>query len=177
MGYAVVGYFDEVSDRIIKSLWHGMADSDICDYLISSDNNPHIKFAMYNELEIEIIKDSLMLLTKQINKIPLHFKTFSFYPNDKPFICIDVAVSIPILTLHEKVQTAFEKYALSDNNVYFRQGIWKPDCQLTLPLDKLKLVNAINYLSEMKLPFNGILEQIGLIEFHPAKQLFSYELL
>ena len=45
--FAVVGYFDKDSDKIIKSLWQGMADSGVCDYLINSANNPHIKFAVF----------------------------------------------------------------------------------------------------------------------------------
>ena len=40
MGYAIVGYFDSVSDRKIKTLWEGLADIGVDDYLINSDNNP-----------------------------------------------------------------------------------------------------------------------------------------
>lgn len=38
---------------------------------------------------------------------------------------------------------------------------------------KAKLYTAISYLSETVLPFNGQLEKIGVIEYYPAKQLFS----
>jgi hypothetical protein len=175
--FAVVGYFDKDSDKIIKSLWQGMVDAEVCDYLINSANNPHIKFAIFNELDIKSVEKGLHLLSEKTKKIKIHFKTYSFYPNEQPFLCIDIAVSFPILELHKEIQNIFNENDVKDSRNYFEQGIWKPDCQLTRPFDKTKLVKAINYLAETKLPFDGILERIGLIEFHPAKQLFSYDLL
>ncbi|MCL1964637.1 MAG: hypothetical protein FWF69_06215 [Firmicutes bacterium] len=177
MSFAVVGYFDENSDKAIKSLWKGMADLNVCNYLINSANNPHIKFAIFNELDVASAEKSIHLLTDKIQKISVHFKSYSFYPNDMPFICIDIAVSLPILKLQSEIQNSFDKNAIKDERDFFEQGIWKPDCQLTRAFDRSKLASAINYLSETQLPFDGVLERIGLIEFFPAKQLFSYNLL
>jgi hypothetical protein len=92
-------------------------------------------------------------------------------------VCIDIAASLPILELHKEIQNISIESNKTDNNYFFEQGVWKPDCQLTIPFDKSKLIRAVNYLSETKLPFDGFLDRIGLIEFHPAKQLFSYNLL
>jgi len=175
--FAVVGYFDEDSDKIIKSLWQGMADSGVCNYLINSANNPHIKFAVFDELDIKSVEENLHLLSEKTKKIKIHFKTYSFYPNEQPFVCIDIAVSFHILELHTEILKIFNENDVKDSRNFFEQGIWKPDCQLTRAFDKTKLINAINYLAETKLPFDGFLERIGLIKFHPAKQLFSYDLL
>ena len=174
--FAVVGYFDKDSDKIIKSLWQGMADIEVCDYLINSANDPHIKFAIFNELDVKSVEKSLRLLCEKTEKIKIHFKTYSFYPNDQPFLCIDIAVSFPILELHREIHNIFNENDTKDTRNFFEQGIWKPDCQLTRAFEKIKLINAIKYLAETKLPFDGFLERIGLIEFHPAKQLFAYEL-
>ncbi len=38
------------------------------------------------------------------------------------------------------------------------------------------MMNAINCLHERKLPIKGRLERIGLIEFHPAKQIVSFDM-
>jgi len=175
VGYAVVGYFDEKSDKIIKSLWQGMADANVCDYLINSANNPHIKFAMFDEIDQTFTEKNLNTLAKRTRKQYVHFKTYSFYPNNEPFICIDIAVSMPILQLQKEIQTEFNINATKGKRGFFEQGIWKPDCQLTLAFDRSKLYDAVDYLSKTQLPFDGMIERIGLIEFHPAKQLYSYE--
>lgn len=177
MAYAIVGYFDSISDKRIKELWKGLADIGVDDYLINSSNNPHIKLAMFETLDLEAAQQELYRLTEKMQKINIHFKKYGIYPNDKPFITIDIAENIEVIKLHMKVQELFDKFINKDSENYFVPGIWKPDCQLTVSFDKRKLGAAINYLSETTLPFNGKLEKIGIIEFYPAKQLFSYELL
>ncbi|WP_459481519.1 2'-5' RNA ligase family protein [Clostridium saccharoperbutylacetonicum] len=176
MGYAIVGYFDAISDDKITTLWRGMADIGVDDYLINSANNPHIKFAVFDSIDLEFVQKEFQLLSKRIQKVSLHFKKYGIYPNDSPFITIDIADNIEIIKLHMEIQKIFNKFESKDSQNYFIPGIWKPDCQLTIQFDKAKLVDAINYLSQTNLPFDGHLEKIGLIEYHPAKQLFSYEL-
>lgn len=175
MGYAIVGYFDPISDEKIKTLWKGLADIGVDDYLINSANSPHIKFAMFDSLELESTQKELHLLAKRIQKINIHFKKYGIYPNDNPFITIDIADNIEIIKLHMDIQKIFDKFSNKDNRGYFVPGIWNPDCQLTVSFEKAKLATAVNYLGKMSLPFNGKLERIGVIEFYPAKQLFSYE--
>lgn len=177
MAYAIVGYFDSISDKKIKGLWKGFADIGVDDYLINSSNNPHIKFAMFESLDLKAAQKELHSFSERIQKINLHFKKYGIYPNDKPFITIDIAANIEIIKFHMDIYNIFDKFGNQDSRGYFTPGIWNPDCQLTISFDKTKLMRAVNYLSETTLPFNGQLEKIGVIEFYPAKQLFSYELL
>ena len=150
-----------------------MADLKVCDYLINSANNPHIKFAMLDGLNISEAEENLEKISKEHNKISVQFKSYSFYPGDTPFVCIDIAVSYAILELQSRIQNTYKELGNGDNRGYFDAGIWKPDCQLTISFSKSKLANAVEYLCETKLPLNGTLERLGIIEYHPAKQLCS----
>jgi len=51
MGYAIVGYFDKETDEVIRELWKILMINGIGDYLYNSENNPHIKFIMYENLD------------------------------------------------------------------------------------------------------------------------------
>lgn len=99
MAYAIVGYFDSISDKKVKGLWKGFADIGIDDYLINSSNNPHIKFAMFESLDLDAAQKELYSLLEKIQKINIHFKKYGIYPNDKPFITIDIADNIEIIKL------------------------------------------------------------------------------
>jgi hypothetical protein len=176
MGYAIVGYFDKTSDEKIRALWKVLADMGVDDYLINSENNPHIKFAMFNSINLLQAQNELLLLSKRLEKIKIHFKKYGMYPSDKPFITIDIADNNEILKLHMEIQNIFNQICETDGRGYFDIGIWKPDCQLTVSFDKIKLATAMDYLVDTSMPFNGKLERIGLIEYHPAKQLFTYPL-
>lgn len=103
MGYAIVGYFDSSSDEKVKALWKGFANIGVDDYLINSENNPHIKFAICDSINLEVIQNELQLLSKRIDKINLHFKKYGLYPNDNPFITIDIADNIEIIKLHMEI--------------------------------------------------------------------------
>jgi len=65
MAYAIVGYFDSISDEKIKTLWKGLADIGVDDYVINSENNPHIKLAMFESIDLEFTKKELDLLSKR----------------------------------------------------------------------------------------------------------------
>lgn len=176
MGYSIVAYFDEVSDTTIKKLWNGMADIGIDDYLINSGNSPHFKLAMYESIHIEKVKMLVRDIALNYAKIPIQFKSFSFYPNERLFVNIDIAVSFEILALQKKIRTECDINSKMFNINYFDPGIWKPDCQLTTEFDKEKLPVAMKYLSNTELPFNGMINRLGIIKFYPAEQIASYEL-
>ncbi len=55
------------------------------DYLYNFENNPHIKFAIYEDFgEINIL-DEIRNIAKQIKPIDIIFKSYSFYPNKWSF--------------------------------------------------------------------------------------------
>lgn len=177
MGFAIAGYFDEVSDIKIKNMWRLMADSGVDDYLIHSGNNPHFKLDMYNTIDIESVKRKLEKFARSTAKIKLHFKKFGFYPNkDTPFLTLDIAENAEVITLQQTIHNQFAGTGQEDAGGYFSTGIWKPDIQLTIPFDKDKLTLAVSLLNNQELPFEGTLQSIGIIEFHPVKQLFRIDL-
>jgi hypothetical protein len=60
------------------------------------------------------------------------------------------------------------------NPQYFQLGSWTPDCQLTVGVEKSKLDDALRIAMEIPIPLAGTVTEIGVIEFHPAKRLFSF---
>ncbi|MDE7431365.1 MAG: hypothetical protein K2N34_05575 [Lachnospiraceae bacterium] len=176
MGYAIVGYFDKETDEKIRGLWQDLMINGVDDYLYNSENNPHIKFAMYEDFEEINIADEIRNIAKQTKSIDVVFKSYSFYPNEQPFLNIDMAVSMELLRLQAEIREKCDKFSKLLPIDFFDIGIWKPDCQLTREIDQTKLMNAVNCLYERKLPIKGKLERIGLIKFHPAKQIVNFDL-
>ncbi len=172
-----MGYFDKYTDEKIRLLWTGMAEIGVDNYLINTEKNPHFKFTMYEDLNVNEAEKAISSIAKIMEKIPIQFKTYSFYPNEKPFICIDMAVTHSILDLQADIRGRCDQFGKLYDINYFDQGIWKPDCQLTIGFGKEKLKKSVEFLSNTELPIDGIIERIGVIEFHPAKQLSSYELI
>lgn len=176
MGYAIVGYFDKETDERIRQLWKLMSVNGIDDYLYHSENNPHIKFMMYEDIHEEKVRDKIEELSKQTQVVDVIFKSYSFYPNEQPFMNIDMAVSMELLKLQSEVRAACDGMAKLFPIDFFDKGIWKPDCQLTREIEGDKLTKVVDCLRENRLPIKGRLERIGLIKFHPARQIVDFEL-
>lgn len=87
-----------------------------------------------------------------------------------------MAVSMELLRLQAEIREKCDKFSGLLPIDFFDMGIWKPDCQLTREIDKTQLLNTVNCLYERKLPIKGKLERIGLIKFHPAKQIVHFNL-
>lgn len=129
-----------------------------------------IKFAMYEDFKEINIVDEIRNIAKQTKSIDVVFKSYSFYPNEQPFLNIDMAVSMELLRLQAEIREKCDKFSELLPIDFFDLGIWKPDCQLTREIDETKLMNAVNCLYGRKLPIKGKLERIGLIKFHPVKE-------
>lgn len=177
MAYAIVGYFDYKTDLFIKSIWKELADNDICNYLYNSENNPHIKFLMFEELELDNVVPILYDFTQKHKKIDVHLKNYGFFSNNTPTLFIDFSPSIQLLQLESDIQNIFKSHGKAFNFNYFDENIWMPSCQLTVKNENSAIKEAIELLLNKPLQFNGTIERIGIIEFHPAKQLVSYSLI
>jgi len=176
MGYAIVGYFDKETDENIRGLWKDLMIKDVDDYLYNSKNNPHIKFVMYENLEETQVIDIIRDIAQRTKSIDIVFKSYSFYPNEQPFLNIDMAVGMELLRLQSEIREKCDTFSKLLPVDFFDMGIWKPDCQLTREIDESKLIEAVNCLYESKLPIKGKLEKIGLIKFHPAEQIVNFDL-
>lgn len=176
MPYAIVGYFDNETDLFIKSLWKELADNNICNYLYNSENNPHIKFSMHTELDVEKVNPILCGFANNHNKLTLHLKNYGFFSNENPTLVIDFAPSISLIKLENDIQRTFSIYGKNYDFNYFDENVWMPNCQLTVKSECINFQEAINILLQRPLQFNGVLDRLGVIEFHPAKQITSYKL-
>ncbi len=174
MAYAVVGYFDRVTDSFIKTLWKELAENNICEYLYNSENNPHVKFAMYKELDVKMGESLLFDLTKRHFKQNVHFKNYGFFSNEMPTVFIDISPTVSLIELQKDIRIEFGKCSNNFDFDYFNEGIWMPSCPLTVKNEAPKIHDAIQLLLDKPLQFNGRLERLGIIEFHPAKQIISY---
>jgi hypothetical protein len=176
MPYAVVAYFDTNSDQLIRDTWKALADAGVCDYLYKSENNPHIKLGIYDSLDVDIAREKLNSMAKKMKKQKIHFKNIGIYPAEKPIVFLDISATTSLLMMQQQVQSIFGSVPHDIAANYFDPGIWKPDCFLTMSIMREKLPGAISVAMELPLPFDGAIERIGLIEFHPARKLFSCNL-
>jgi hypothetical protein len=179
MPFAITGYFDEICSQKIREIWKNLALNKIDDYMHKSANDPHFKLAMYDEINLETVAETLNRIASENGLISLIIKNYSFYLANNYVISLNIASTVELLNFQQNVKMKFGRIGKALSVDYFDRGKWQPDCPLTtssFPMKKKKLKNAAEYLSTIELPISGKLEKIGIIEFHPAKKIFTVPL-
>lgn len=98
------------------------------DYLYNSENNPYIKFVMYEDFEETNIVEEIGNIAKLTKSFDVIFKSYSFDINEQPFLNIDMAVSMELLRLQVEIREKCDKFSKSFPIDFFDREIWKPDC-------------------------------------------------
>jgi hypothetical protein len=180
MQYAIVGYFDERCSLKVREVWKGFAENNIDDYMHKSVNGPHCKLAIYTGLDMDSASHILNEITSENCSISIVIKNYSLYISNNHYILsFNMASSIELLEFQQKVKIKFDKIGKPLPVDYFDRGRWQPDCPLTTssyPMKNENLPEAAEYLSSIALPINGYFDKIGIIEFHPAKKIFTVPL-
>lgn len=78
---------------------------------------------MFESLDLEMAQKELHLLAEKIRKINIYLKKYGIYPNDKPFITIDIADNIEIMKLHMEIQKIFDKCKLGAAVNYLNETV------------------------------------------------------
>ncbi len=174
MPFAVVVYFDLKTEGIIRDAWKTLADRNIDPYLSRSDNRPHVKLWMYESFDVEKGRERIRKFAGSNRKTEIQFKLIGIYPLEKPVVFLGAATGREWIDLKMGLGDLLEDISTGMSPQYFQLGSWSPDCQLTVGVQKDKLIDAIRIAMGIPIPLAGTATEIGVIEFHPAKRLFSF---
>jgi len=178
MQYAITGYFDEITESNITRFWKLMYDKGFSDYLYLSENRPHIKYCVFNEINEEMIKSKLAEYSKRINRINVHFHNIGMYINDELLsVVLEISATIEMLNLQKSICQDFKDSGRFVDENYFDSGIWKPDCFIGVGIPISKSNEMIDELRKWNIQYDGSLQKIGLIQYRPAKIIVEYNTL
>ena len=176
MPHAVMVYFDAQTEAAIQTIWKELDDTGAAPYLHRSANRPHFKLAIYEGLNISTSQQRLQSIAATTAGIPVHFKSLGIFPNDKPTVFLAPSVTPALLNLQSCVGGALRDLGQCPPYNFFLPGHWVPHCLLGFDLEPVKLTGVLESAMHLHLPFDGQIEEIGLVEFHPVKHLFTFPL-
>jgi hypothetical protein len=174
MPYAVHLFFDDHTDRTIRVIWQEMTDSGVAPYLGNSGNRPHISLALCDELDPGDCERRLKDFAARFKPMPVSFQTIGIFPNTTVFT--GPVVTQELLTLQREVDELLDGCCKWPEFDYYRPGKWIPHCTLAMEFEAGRLNDVLEISSHLKLPLNGQIVGLGVIEFRPVKNLFAFNL-
>lgn len=175
MPFAVHLFFDSTSERIIRSAWEELANSGISSSMHESAYRPHLSLALYDELNITASASRLKLFAEMFSPFALTISSLGFFPAGKAFVFLVPTVTQKLLDIHAYIHRLLEdmgKPSLS-NHI---PGYWFPHCTLALDVRPGLTAQAIEIGLAMPFPMYCQVEEIGVVECWPVKQLCSFGL-
>jgi len=175
MAYAVVIYFDEISEQPILNTWSELEEKNISQALHNPGIRPHITLAVYDSLNCKECEKEIRQYTINSNLLYLSADYFGIFPHASPVIFIALAPNRDLMNFHRKIHQILETNAHGSWEIY-QPVNWVPHLTLVRDIKKKNLSEVLEICMKIKLPLELRITQIGFVKFKPVKHLFEISL-
>jgi len=175
MPYAVVIYFDEISDQPILKVWKELEEKNISQTLNNPGIRPHITLAIYDSFNCNECEKEIRQYAVGSNLLCLSADHFGIFPHASPILFIAPAPNMDLMNFHKNIHRILKKNTKGSWQMY-QPDHWVPHLTLARDLKKKNLSAALEICMKIQLPLKLRITQIGIVCFEPIKQLFEVNL-
>lgn len=155
--YAIIGYFDSVTENKIVKLWGELREKNITDYPFQrKGHRPHLTLSSFTELSPGF-SQKIEQLTTFHEAITLRFRLFgSFMKSDSFLLLPDPSSAL--------IEFQREIYAVQAESSFYTPENWIPHMTIANHLTPDQRT-AVQQLAQQRMdPFSGILTKLALIQ-------------
>lgn len=174
-GYAIELYFDPALENQVLKAWNVLARRQISTQLIEIESRPHITLFSSPLIEPARLENIIKSFAGKQEPLPLSFSSIGSLPNDKNVLFLAPTPTLSLLQFHSQLCDALKKEGIEIGEEY-RPDSWIPHCPVAQEVPKIRMGEAFSVLRDLKLPVTGYAMDIGLVEFSPVRELFSFVL-
>jgi 2'-5' RNA ligase len=175
MAFAVSGWFDAALESRVRTTWTLLSEAALSSAYHEGPYRPHITLAIYEQIDRTAFSAALHRAVQGHAGLPVVLPSLGVFNNDPPAIFLGVTVSQALLDLHAIVHRLLTAHGQGPR-AYYLPGRWNPHCALAPGMAPAKLAAAMILLSEMKLPLEGSIERLGIIDTPAEVELEAIEL-
>ncbi|XP_050225783.1 uncharacterized protein LOC126675217 [Mercurialis annua] len=174
-GFAIELYFDPALENQVLKAWNVLARRQISTQLIEIESRPHITLYSTQFVEPTKLESIVKSFALKQEPLPLSLSAVGGLPNDKNVLFLAPTPSLSLLQFQSQLCDALKKEGIEISEDY-RPDSWIPYCAVAEDVPKARIGEAFCVLRDLKLPVTGYAMDIGLVEFSPVRELFSFVL-
>ena len=175
MAYAVVFYFDEMSEIPILNVWNELGKDNLSSPTQTRTIRPHMTLAIYNSINCSECKSEINLFSAKSGILNIQADHFGIFPQPSSVIFIAPPSNKKLMVFHDKIHQMLRGKVGGSLKMY-QPGNWVPHCTLAQDIKIIDLPAAIKICMRMKLPLDLMITQVGVVEFEPIIPLFEIDL-
>ncbi|XAR51829.1 hypothetical protein NMG60_11006582 [Bertholletia excelsa] len=174
-GYAIELYFDPALENQVLKAWNGLARRQISNQLIEIESRPHITLFSTSIIDPLKLENVVKVLASKQEPLPISLSAIGSLPSGKNVLFLAPTPSLFLLQFHSQLCEAMKKEGIEIAEEY-RPDSWIPFCPVAEEVPKNRMAEAFTVLRDLKLPVTGYAMDIGMVEFSPVRELFSFVL-
>lgn len=176
MGFAVELYFDPATEARLTALCTAVSQTCGGVDLLALGVRPHISLAVMGDLEVNRLRGPLHAFAEAEPPLPVSLGAVGAFPSTEGVVYIAPVVTRELLDLHARFHRRLGELGLV-SGAYYRPGHWIPHCTVGLELPPDQVSTAVDVCLRDTAFGKGHLTQIGLIEFLPVRELYTFPLI
>ncbi|KAI3824017.1 hypothetical protein L1987_05464 [Smallanthus sonchifolius] len=174
-GYAIELYFDPALENQVLKAWNVVARRQISTHLIEIESRPHITLFSSPFIDPSKLENIVKTFASKQDPLPLSFGSIGSLPSDNNVLFLAPTPTLPLLQFHFQLCDAMKREGVEIGEEY-RPDSWIPYCPVAEEVPKNRMAEAFTVLRDLKLPVTGYAMDIGLVEYSPVRELFSFVL-
>lgn len=174
-GYAIELYFDPALENQVLKAWNVLARRQISTQLIEIESRPHITLFSAPFIEPTKLENIIRTFSSKQEPLSLSFSVIGSFSNDNDVLFLTPTPSVSLLQFHSQLCDAMKKEGIDIGEEY-RPESWIPYCAVAQEVPRTRMAEGFCVLRDLKLPVSGYAVDIGLVEFSPVRELFSFVL-
>ncbi len=172
-GYAIELYFDPALENQVLKAWNVLARRQISTQLIEIESRPHITLFASPFIDPSKLENIVKSFASKQEPLPLSFSSVGCLSNDNNLLFLTPTPTLSLLQFQSQLCDAMKKEGMEIGEEY-RQDSWLPYCAVAQDVPRARFTEALCVLRDLKLPVTGYAMDIGLVEFSPVRELFSF---
>jgi 2'-5' RNA ligase len=172
MAYAVVFYFDEISEIPILNVWNELGKVNLSSSLHKETIRPHMTLAIYDSINCSECEGEIKHFSAKSGILNIQVDHFGIFPRQSSVIFIAPPPNNKLMGFQEKIHQILTGNVKGSWEMY-QPGNWVPHCTLARDIEKKDFPTAIETCMKMKLPLDLRITRVGVVEFEPIIPLFD----
>eukprot|EP00262_Sarcandra_glabra_P000991 TRINITY_DN11000_c0_g1_i1.p1 TRINITY_DN11000_c0_g1~~TRINITY_DN11000_c0_g1_i1.p1 ORF type:complete len:185 (-),score=5.37 TRINITY_DN11000_c0_g1_i1:27-581(-) len=175
-GYAIELYFDPALENQVLKAWNVLARRQISTQLIEMESRPHITLLSSPLLDPFRLQTLVKNFASKHQPLPLTLSSVASFPSEDNVLFLAPTPSYSLLQFHSQLFDLLKKEAGLEIGDEYRPDSWVPHCAVAQEVPRNRLAEAFCILRDLKLPVSGYAMDVGVVEFSPVREHFSFPL-
>lgn len=174
MDIAVELFFNPESEKLVRDIWHKLAQAGVNSAMEDLGSTPHISLAVYDDVEIAALQKKVADFAGSFSPIPLRLSAVGVFPGEEGVMFLAPAPTEGLLKMQTLYHNLTEEWSHLVWPYYRLGGVWFPHCTLAMGLKDPEMPQA---LSVARAGFTGIdiiVESVGVVQYSPAQVIAKF---